>query len=120
MFDLELPTSRQSVGRDPTQYVHGLILNTAESLQRTGTPWDGYLVAGALLKELDQLGVGEAHQEFVSEMRAAVDASRAKHRALLDLLLSGLLGDRANQVFTLEDLEAAGIERAIPIRYFPD
>ncbi len=120
LFDLDLPTSRQSVGRGRNQYVHGLLLDTAESLQRTGTPWDGYLVAGALLKELDHLGIGEAHREFVSELCAAVDASRAKHRELLDLLLGGLLGDRANQVFTLDDLEAAGIERAVPIRYLPD
>lgn len=120
LFDLDLPTSRQNVGRGRNQYVHGLLLNTVESLQRTGTPWDGYLVAGALLKELDQLGIGEAHREFVFELRAAVDASRTKHRELLDLLLSGLLGDRAKQVFTLDELEAAGIERAVPIRYLPD
>lgn len=100
--------------------MHGLLLDAAESLRRTGTPWDGYLAAGALLKELDELGIGEAHRQLVSELRATVDASRAKHRALLDLLLSGLFGDRAELVFTLDDLEAAGIERAVPIHYLPD
>ncbi|MFD6391201.1 hypothetical protein [Nocardia sp. NPDC060259] len=119
LFDLDLPTSRQTVHRGPTQYVHGLLFDAAESLRRTGTPWDGYLVAGALLKELDELGIGEAHREIVSELSATVDASRAKHRALLDLL-SGLLGDRAELVFTLDDLEAAGIERAVPIHHLPD
>ncbi|NKX86107.1 hypothetical protein [Nocardia coubleae] len=64
--------------------------------------------------------MGAAHLEFVFELRAAVDASRAQHRELLDLLLGGLLGDRANQVFSLDELEAAGIERAVPIRYLPD
>ncbi len=120
LFDLELPTSRQRVGRGRGRYVHGLLLNAAESLRRTGTPWDGYLVVGALFDELDELGIGEAHREIAFELRAAVDAARVKHRAVLDLLLSGLLGDRAQRVFSLDDLEAAGIEPAVPIRYLPD
>ncbi|MEU4711684.1 hypothetical protein AB0G00_35215 [Nocardia salmonicida] len=100
--------------------MHGLVLNAAKSLLRTGSPWDGYLEAGALLKALDDLGIGEAHRSMVVDLRTTVEAPRSQHRALLDLLLTGLLGERAQLVFTLADLDAAGIERAVPIRYLPD
>ncbi|MFD6223062.1 hypothetical protein [Nocardia asteroides] len=120
LFEVRLPTSRAAVGRGPGGYVHGLMLNAAKSLLRTGTPWDGYLVAGSLLTELENLGIGAAHRELVFELRATVDTARAQHRALLDLLLTVLLGERAGMVFTLADLDAAGIERAVPIRCLPD
>ncbi|MFI1236805.1 hypothetical protein [Nocardia salmonicida] len=120
LFKIDLPTSRKALGWSRARYVHGLVLNAAKSLLRTGSPWDGYLEAGALLKALDDLGIGEAHRSIMVELRTTVEASRSKHRALLDLLLTGLLGERAQLVFTLADLDAAGIERAVPIRYLPD
>ncbi|MFD4462598.1 hypothetical protein [Nocardia sp. NPDC058480] len=120
LFELDLPTSRKALGWSPARYVHGLVLNSAKSLLRTGSPWDGYLEAGALIGALDDLGIGEAHRSMVLELRTTVEASRSQHRALLDLLLTGLLGERAQVVFTLVDLEAAGIERAVPIRNLPD
>ncbi|MBW0275356.1 hypothetical protein ATM97_29205 [Nocardia sp. MH4] len=120
LFDFDLPTSRKAVGWNRARYVHGLVLNAAKSLLRTGSPWDGYLEAGALLEALDDLGIGQAHRSMVVDLRTTVEASRSKHRALLDLLLTGLLGERAQLVFTLADLDAAGIERAVPIRYLPD
>ncbi|MFE3542948.1 hypothetical protein ACFXK0_08260 [Nocardia sp. NPDC059177] len=120
LFAAELPTSRAAVGPGPVRYVHGLLLNAVESLLRTGSPWDGYLVAGALLEQLDGLGIGAAHRELGFELRAAVEVSRDKHQELLDLLLRGLLGDRADRRFTPAELEAAGIERAVPIWCLPD
>lgn len=120
LFELDLPTSRKSLGWSPAGYVHGLVLNVAKSLLRTGSPWDGYLEAGALLGALDDLGIGEAHRSMAVELRATVEVSRSQHRALLDLLLKPLLGEHAQVVFTLADLEAAGIERAVPIHYLPD
>lgn len=120
LFDLRLPTSRETVSRGPTQYVHVLLLNTVHSLRRTSSPWDGYLEAGGLLAQLRALGIGEAHEELAIELRTVVEMSRTKHRTVLDLLLRGLLGERAERVFTLAELEAAGIERAVPIRYLPD
>ncbi|MGW5922129.1 hypothetical protein ACWFPY_24330 [Nocardia fluminea] len=120
LFELDLPTSRKALGRSRARYVHGLVLNAAKSLLRTRSPWDGYLEAGALLGALDDLGIGEAHRSMAVELRTTVDASRSQHRALLDLLLTALLGEHAQVVFTLADLEAAGIERAVPIRYLPD
>lgn len=121
LFGLDLPTSRRALsGRSPARYVHDLMLDAAKSLLRTGSPWDGYLEAGALIGALDDLGIGEAHRSMKAELRTTVETSRSQHRALLDLLLSGLLGERAAVVFTLADLEAAGIERAVPICYLPD
>ncbi|MEU4648605.1 MULTISPECIES: hypothetical protein [Nocardia] len=120
LFDFDLPTSRKAAGWNRERYVHGLVLNAAKSLLRTGSPWDGYLEAGALLEALDDLGIGQAHRTMAVELRTTVEASRSKHRALLDLLLTGLLGERAQLVFTQAHLDAAGIERAVPIRYLPD
>ena len=82
LFDFDLPTSRKAVGWNRARYVHGLVLNAAKSLLRTGSPWDGYLEAGALLEALDDLGIGEAHRSMAVELRTdggsvAVQASGA-------------------------------------------
>ncbi|KAB2347741.1 hypothetical protein [Actinomadura rudentiformis] len=88
--------------------------STADSYLSIRTPWSGYLEAGLLFEVMKEAGIWDTVRETSDSIRTSSDELQEQHRALLDLLLSRLLGDRAANTFTEADLTAIGVTVPVP------
>ncbi|GAA4602276.1 hypothetical protein BJY16_004191 [Actinoplanes octamycinicus] len=92
-----------------------LVRSTAASLHQLTTPWSGYREAGLLLRHLEETGdVGVRVHEASHRIATRNDENRQDHLAILDDLLTVILGDRAESRFTEADLRALGVDPEPP------
>ncbi|BCJ46493.1 hypothetical protein GCM10010168_61320 [Actinoplanes ianthinogenes] len=92
-----------------------LFRSTAGSLNRLTTPWSGFLEAGLLHRHLDDTGdAGARVYEASHRIATRTDENRQDHLAILDDLLTVILGERAEARFTESDLRALGIDPQPP------
>lgn len=107
--DLGLPDPISGSG-DGRHRVRLMFLHkTARSYRAIQTPFDGYMEAGLLLKALEDVGILEAVTDSSARMQHPAETLREQHLELLDTVLRGLLGERADAIYELDDPAAAAI-----------
>lgn len=74
-----------------------------------GTPLDGYMEAGLLVRAMEDVGISEAVIDSCARMQRPAETLRRQHLELLGTVLRGLLGERADAVYALDDPAAADI-----------
>ena len=84
--------------------------STVRSLLQIATPWDGYLEAGLLHRQLEANGeLGEAVYRASAAIADAAKASEAAHREMLHALFVAIFGE-CGRVATSEELRQAGFD----------
>lgn len=78
--------------------------STLRSYLAVRSPTSGYLEAGALFNALDRSGLRAETDTRLARIAQADETSRQEHLELLDLLLRAILGERAEETFTEDDL----------------
>ncbi|WP_306359246.1 hypothetical protein [Nocardia sp. CC227C] len=107
--DLGLPTPRFS-SNDSRQRVRLTFLHqTAQSYHAIATPFSGYMEAGGLVNAMEDVGVAAAVLDSCDRMQVPVETLRQQHLELLDTVLRGLLGERADAVYAHDDPAATHI-----------
>ncbi|MBF6241037.1 hypothetical protein IU474_28730 [Nocardia otitidiscaviarum] len=107
--DLGLPDPMSGPGDTRRRLLLRFLLQTARSYRAIGTPLDGYMEAGLLVKAMEDVGIVDAVTDGCARMQSPARTLRQQHLELLDIILHGLLGERADAVYELDDPAAADI-----------
>ncbi|MFC0540232.1 hypothetical protein [Kutzneria chonburiensis] len=91
-----------------------LFNKTARCYAGITTPSDGWLEAGLLVRRLEETGRQEEIYDRMGRINDLAEQSRQLHLELLDSLLSIMLHERRDDVFTADDLRAVGIDPTPP------
>ncbi|MCE0540219.1 hypothetical protein LWF15_32470 [Kineosporia rhizophila] len=103
-FGLPLSRGLSGLGRSDQKVLGHLFRSTLQSLENLKGPLGGFLDAGLLFKALERSGAGSAVDAELQRIEQANGEARQAHLRLLDTLLQAMLGDRADLVFSDEDL----------------
>ncbi|GAA2968869.1 hypothetical protein [Actinokineospora diospyrosa] len=109
LFELELTAE---AAPDPPLFL--LFRATARSYLAITGPMSGFLEAGLIHKRLEQVGAHEVVLRDMGRITEINAESKAAHLDILDTLVAHLLGDRADRVFTVDDLAAIGVSTTPP------
>lgn len=115
--DLGLPEPLSSSGDARRCVLLMFLRKTARAYRAIGTPLDGYMETGLLVKAMEDVGISEAVIDSCAHMQRPAETLRQQHLELLDTVLRGLLGDRADAIYELDDPAAAGI--VVPASWDP-
>ncbi|MEV6278102.1 hypothetical protein [Nocardia sp. NPDC051832] len=107
--DLGLPDPLNGSGDMRRRVLLRFLLQTARSYRAIGTPLDRYTEAGLLVKAMEDVRIVDAVTDSCARMQSPVGTLRQQHLELLDTVLSGLLGERADAIYELGDPAAADI-----------
>ncbi|MCP9624493.1 hypothetical protein FOH10_17570 [Nocardia otitidiscaviarum] len=107
--DLGLPDPMSGSGDMRRRVLLTLLLKAARSYRAIGTPLDGYMEASLLVRAMEDAGIADAVTDGCARMQSPARTLRQQHLEVLDTVLAGLLGERADASYELDDPVAAEI-----------
>lgn len=107
--DLGLPDPLSGSGEVHDRVRQRFLLRAARDYDAIRTPFDGYMEAGLLVKALEGVGIWDAVSDCAARMQGPAATLREQYLELLDIVLSGLLGEQADAVYELDDPAAVAI-----------